>query len=782
MNRHLHIAILVAALSLALLRPFAAKAQLSALDKTLMVTDTLAWDSYCARLNAVRKHRPTVALVLGGGGAKGAAHIGVIRYLKEIDMPVDIVLGTSMGALMGSMLSLGYTPDEIEDIVGNMPWDDMMTDRLPREYISYRDKKYKEKYALTVPFDIRDSKFLRSMPSAYINGRNVGNLLTSLTVGYQDSIRFDALPIPFACIATDLIKGKGLVCLSGSLPDALRTTMSLPMVFAPQKRNGMYLVDGGMIDNFPTDVAKAMGADIIIGVSVSSPEKPYSEVSNAADLVNLVIDLSGKTLLAETLEIPDVLIKPALDGLSTMSFDRESIYHLMQNGYEAALDNASALDSLRRIVGRGHFPKTDRPARNLLRDSVVLRSVDIVGLNDMEEKIMLHKSGLKAGQTINKDDLDHGVSEMFASNMFRNVRYRLYGDGSEYDLVLECEKGPENQAGLGVRFDTEELVSAIVNIGLGTRRLHGPAADLTVKLSANPYVRLDLSYDMYKAPRVNFSVDYRYTNTGLMRFGNNPFSLTYMASQQELYISGLRWRYWDLRAGLRNRWVRMMDVHSFDGEVKLDNTYWAGVFFASRLDKTDDGYFPTRGIRVDFDYNWQFNTNSRAVADFKNNYYHSLYLDITGIVPVYRDVVSFIPSLSARVLLTRNPQTVPFEQRNFLGGSIKSRYMPHQIAFEGINNMAYGQNMLAVARLDWRFMPVPKHYITLSGHMAACADLAISTQSGEIANPKAMFGASLGYSFKTPVGPISANIHWSDANRANGTRPVGFYLSAGFVF
>lgn len=782
MRRYFHITLVFIIVMAALLRPSVARAQLSSLDKMLMVTDTLAWDSYSAQLKAVRRHRPTVALVLGGGGAKGAAHVGVIKYLQEIDMPVDIVLGTSMGALMGSMLSLGYTPEEIEDIVGNMPWDDMMTDRLPREYVSYRDKKYKEKYVLTVPFDIRGSRFLRSMPSAYINGRNVGNLLNSLTVGYQDSIRFNTLPIPFVCMATDLIKGKGLVCLSGSLPDALRTTMSLPMVFSPQKRNGMYLVDGGMIDNFPSDVAKALGADIIIGVSVASPDKPYSEVSNAADLVSLVIDLSGKTLLAETLKIPDVLIKPALDGLGTMSFDRESIYQLMQNGYAAACENASALDSLRQIVRQGHFPKAAKPARNLLRDSVVLRSVDITGLNDMEEKIMLHKSGLKAGQTISKAALDHGVSEMFASNMFRNVRYRLYGDGPEYDLVLECEKGPENQAGLGVRFDTEELVSAMVNIGLGARRLYGPAADLTVKLSANPYVRLDLSYDSYKAPVVNFSVDYRYANTGLMRFGNSPFSLTYMASHQELYLSGLRWRYWDLRAGLRNRWVRVMDVHSFDGAVNLDNTYWAGAFFASRLDKTDDGYFPTKGIRVDFDYNWQFNTNSNAVRDFRNNNYHSLYLDIAGVVPVYREVVSFIPSLSTRVLLTRNPETVPFEQRNFLGGSLKGRYMSHQMVFAGINNMAYGDNMLAVARLDWRFMPAPKHYITVSGHVAACADLAVAPKYVEVTDPRMMLGASLEYCFRTPLGPISANIHWSDANRTNGTRPVGFYLSAGFDF
>ena len=224
--------------------------------------DSAAIAAMRGKMDEIRVYRPTVALVLSGGGAKGTAHVGVIRRMEELGIPVDMVLGTSMGGLIGGLYAMGYTVDQMDSLVRNMDWDWALTDRLSRKYISYSDMKYKEKYLLSIPFyyekdyfrmkladenrydpmhkhemlDIgadneRGSDFLKrnligSLPSGYIYGQNVSNLISSLTIGYQDEMDFVDLPIPFFCIASDLVSGKAKIWHHGKINDAMRSTMS----------------------------------------------------------------------------------------------------------------------------------------------------------------------------------------------------------------------------------------------------------------------------------------------------------------------------------------------------------------------------------------------------------------------------------------------------------------------------------------------------------------------------------------------------------------------------
>ena len=259
--------------------------------------DSIAVKEMREYMDEIRQYRPTVALVLSGGGAKGASHIGVIYRLEELGIPVDVVLGTSMGGLVGSLYSLGYTPHQMDSIVRNINWGWAFSDKVSREYISYAGMKYRETYLLSIPFYYErdyyrkkvaeDSRFdpvrrhesfnfgadqgdgsefvkknlLGSLPSGYIYGQNVTNLISSLTIGYQDSLDFKQLPIPFVCVATDLVSGKAKIWHSGKINTAMRSTMSIPGIFSPVRTEGMVLVDGGLRDNYPTSLAKEMGAD-----------------------------------------------------------------------------------------------------------------------------------------------------------------------------------------------------------------------------------------------------------------------------------------------------------------------------------------------------------------------------------------------------------------------------------------------------------------------------------------------------------------------------------------
>ena len=297
--------ILLAVVAFSMMQPLSARS----VDP---VKDSIAIAQMRQRMDEIRKTRPTVALVLSGGGAKGAAHVGVIKRIEELGIPVDMVLGTSMGGLIGALYSLGYTSEQMDTIVSNIDWGWALSDKLSREFISYEDMKYKEKYMLSIPFYYEkdyfeakvqnDSRYemhrkhhedfhigadqesglammkrnlLGSLPSGYIYGQNVNNLISSLTVGYQDSIDFKDLPKPYICIAADMVTGKAKIWHSGKSNQAMRSTMSIPGMFAPVRVDGMVLVDGGIRDNYPTALAREMGADIIIGVDLSQGRKSY---------------------------------------------------------------------------------------------------------------------------------------------------------------------------------------------------------------------------------------------------------------------------------------------------------------------------------------------------------------------------------------------------------------------------------------------------------------------------------------------------------------------------
>ena len=340
------------------------------------------------RLDSIRivEHRPTVALVLAGGGAKGAAHVGVISYLESIGMPVDLVLGTSMGGLVGGIYSLGYDAPHLDSLIRSIDWDMALSDKVPRKYLSYSTIKYKEKYVLSFPFYYDKKEFMRqksdelqyphrsdeihfgadgddasglvrsnlmgSLPSGMVYGQNVNNLFSSLSVGYQDDIDFyTELPIPFICVATDLVKGTAKIWTQGKLNTALRSTMSIPGLFTPVKTEGMVLVDGGMRNNYPTDLAKKCGADIVIGVNLSGGYKTYSEINNLGDILDTGIDMMGRASFENNIDIPDVTIKPDLHEYSMMSFDSKSIDVIIGRGYEAAVAVSDQLDSLKQVIG-----------------------------------------------------------------------------------------------------------------------------------------------------------------------------------------------------------------------------------------------------------------------------------------------------------------------------------------------------------------------------------------------------------------------------------------------
>ena len=798
---------LLASLTVMVMSIFSVSAQVphSVLDSRREMKD-LRVDKIKHKLDSVRavRHRPTVALVLSGGGAKGAAHVGVIKYLESIGMPVDIVMGTSMGGLVGGIYALGYDAAQLDSIIRDINWDMALSDKVPRDYLSYSSIKYKEKYVLSFPFFYDKNEYIQmkngdqqytrrtedihfgageadatnmvkdnllgSLPSGMVYGQNVNNIFSSLSVGYQDVTDFYDLPIPFLCVATDLVSGTAKIWTEGKLNTALRSTMSIPGLFAPVRVDGMVLVDGGMRNNYPTDLAKKVGADIVIGVNLSEGYKNYNEINNLADIINTGIDMLGRTSFESNIDIPDVNIKPDLHEFNMLSFDDRSIDTIINRGYQAALTVADKLDSLKAVLGSDRTVLGNDPADDIRLRKILVSGVEITGVDDKESLYLMNKIKVGAGSRMGNAEIEDAVATIFGTNAFDYVNYELLGDEEPYRLRFNCKRGPICQLGLGGRFDTEEIVSVLINLGLGVHKIQGSSLDFTGKVGTNPNASLTYSYITPKGMSFNVMAGVRYTDRNTFSIGDNRFRINFLDVRQEIFLSNITWSTFYLKTGFRNDYYNVNSVmaeQAFgDYDVNQLTNDYVTFFFNARKDSFDNAYIPTKGKSFGISYDWVFGGGPQ-----KFNNFHAFTLDAKQVVG--GDSFAFIPSVNIRYLLG---DEVPVPFTNTIGGSMAGRYLDQQIPFIGINNAAAMQKILGVARADWRVRLFKNNYLSAIANYAVSCDEISAFKNWE-EEVSGYLGCGLQYTYNSIVGPLGFNVHWSSY-----THNVGLYLSLGFDF
>lgn len=796
----------ILAAALALFAAHAADAQVAELRTVDPVSDSIAIAKMRYKMERIRRERPTVALVLSGGGAKGAAHVGAIQFLEKVGIPVDMVLGTSMGGLVGGLYSMGYSPAQMDSLLRSLDWSVMLSDQIPSEYRSYQHRKYKEQYLFSIPFyysqnaltsegkpskktspeeeertlhlgandefadkTLKDNLF-GSLPAGYIYGHNVNKLFSQLTAGYQDDIDFCDLPLPFFCIASDLVTGKAMLWHEGKLNTALRSTMSIPGIFAPVRENGMVLVDGGIRNNYPTDVAKAMGADIVIGVELSDAVMEYSDIYNIGDMVWKVIDILGMDSFDKNVNIPDVTIKPNLEGYNMMSFDPASIDIIISRGYEAAYDKADELFAIKDKIGRAELTLQNKPATDVGKEDIMISEVTFEGLTPTDKRYLSDKIAIKAGDTVTKADIEAAIATLYGTQSFDYVTYELLGTGQPFVLNLKCKKGPVHQVGVGARFDTESLVSLLINAGFNVHKVQGSSWDFTTRASASPYFNLHYAYKTPKFPTINIDVKEAYTNANVYELKNSHMNLAYWNISQQLYLSDLNWMKANIKAGIRNEYVNVKSLlvegdmpNKFDKDM-LKNDY-ISVFFDAIRDTYDDGYFPKKGFKGALYYRYVFNGIKEG---FEPN--HSVQAEASGVLRL-SDYFHIIPSIYTRFVFGNS---VSLAHANFVGGNIGGRYIEQQLPFVGISCCAPVSAKVGIARADFRLHLTKNNYLTTTVNVMKTSD----TISKELLwAGDTTIGAGLEYGYDSILGPIKLNVNWS-----NFTEAVGAYVSIGFDF
>ncbi len=381
--------------------------------------------------------RPKIGLVLGGGGAKGAAHIGVLKVLEELKVPIDFIGGTSMGAVVGSLYASGMSPDEIERALTSVDWDDLFTDSPPRSDIDFWRKRDDFTILSALELGIKDGRV--RAPRAFIAGQKIGLLFETLLMPVSNITDFDKLPTPYRAVASDLGTGEVVVLKSGRLVDAARASMSVPGVFPPVEVNGRLLADGGVVRNLPVDIVRSMGADIIIAVDVGKALPPKEKLKSMLAITNQMIDIMMKANVQaqiDSLTERDIFVRPDLGTIDSGDFKRgkEAIERGMRAAWsqEAALRKLSVTDAEYSVYRARHQRETPT--------SVRVGEVAIEGLSRVSPETVRSKLDIEPGQEIGIEQLKHKIGTVYGMGDFELVALNAKRRDDVYDLTVRANE------------------------------------------------------------------------------------------------------------------------------------------------------------------------------------------------------------------------------------------------------------------------------------------------------------------------------------------------------
>lgn len=767
-----------------------------------------------AHLDSVRRAegRPTVALVLSGGGAKGAAQVGALKYLEEQNIPVDIVFGTSIGGLLGGLYAVGYTSQDMRDLFCTQDWGKTLTDKVDPEHISYVTKLDRQKYLVNIPFHYEKVKttkrrhghshesysdgsgaalksigangeagvstqkgannFTSSLPTGYAYGFNINNLLTSLTVGYQDSISFATLPRPYLCVASDMVSLKAKYWSSGSLKTAMRSTMSIPGLFNPVRTQEMILVDGGTRNNYPTDFARAAGADYIIGIELADADPEYSDVHHLGNILGQFIKMLGKDAYDKNIDYPFVRVKPDLKGFNMLSFTEAAVDTMILRGYKAFEEKADELAAIKEVVGEAR-PHKFRKAVDISKTPVQIKSVVIDDVDENEAKLLMKKINLNAGQYVDKGIMDDAMSKIQATGAFESVTYALLGTESPYDLVFSCNRGPTHELGVGLRIDSEEWAAVQLRLGLNTRKLMGAKFNFEARLSRSQRVYAKYSQDIPYFPTLNVEAYFRHNSFDLFdKYDNTIYKGEWEHSTAcgKLFLSDNTWTRFNFELGLQYKYFFMDPKRSTTMLAEAiypgyTNTPFAGAFASASLYTMDNINFPTKGVKLDFKFDADL--AKPGTPDFKPIY--TAAADFRFVVPI-GNVFSIIPDIHWRSSFN-NEDSRSYYHMNFIGGDLAGRFIEHQIPFVGCNRLLNTHPHAAVINVDLRFKLIENLYLSAQGGYVSTGRK-FTDMFQSLAPEMYGFAGELGYD--TIVGPFKFAVKWASKSGWQVYGALGF--------
>lgn len=585
--------------------------------------------------------RLKIGVVLSGGGAKGAAHVGVLKILEEHNIPVDYIAGTSIGAYVAGMYSLGYSASEVEAIMMGVDWDSGYSDTIPRNILSYRDKQLRDRY--NIPLNIGYNEGQVRAPSGLLRGQTMSQLLRQSTDLVQQFGNFDDLAIPYRAVATDLETSLPMVISHGSMVKAMQASATVPGALQPAQIDGKLLVDGGIANNMPVDVVKAMGADIIIAVDIGSPlvkkDKLDSTIAVLDQLSNFLTNASTekqKLLLTDK----DVLIRPAIDALSTTDFTIMPL--ALTLGKEAANGQLDKLSSMSVSPEEYAAYVEAKKAKGKLLMADVRHSVNEI-VFDNQSKVSLNllteTLNIKPGQAVSKDELNEALKRIYSLNKFERVDAEFVEgeDGRVLTVTTKAKSWGPNYFQLGFNweddFNSESAISFDMAYTMTDLTFNGGEWRNEIKLGMEKLFATEFYQPLDRDQQFFSRARYQYDTRNWDLYDNNNRLLTFDKKTHTIEL-GIGYNYTSqgtIELGLvaergaiiNDAWLsRDLDFSSY------------GAYFRFGYDSLDSISFPTSGNRVTLNVYVRNEDFDDIIDDNQNQYSVQIEADWKGALSV----------------------------------------------------------------------------------------------------------------------------------------------------
>jgi NTE family protein len=709
--------------------------------------------------------RPKIGLVLSGGGAKGFAHIGVLKVLEEAGVKVDYIAGTSMGAVIGGLYASGYSATQIDSIFYNTDFDELLQDYIPRSSKSFYEKQNDQMYALTLPFD----KLKIGVPIALSKGMYNYNLLSKLTHRVRHVRDFNKLPTPFLCIATDIEKGEQVILKEGYLAQAMLASSAFPSLFSPVEINGKLLIDGGVVNNYPVEEIRKMGADIVIGVDVQDDLKDRNSLKDATRILVQISNLDMIKIMKDKQKLTDIYIKPEVSDYGVISFSEGQ--EIVKKGEEATF---GAYQQLKKLADTTIVYKLNEV--KVKKDFLQVKSISINKLDNYTRTYVLGKLRFNNGKKITYEDLKIGINNINATQNFSRISYTLESKENEDELKLSLTENPTKTfLKFGLHYDGLYKSAVLANITQKKSLFKNDVASLDLGLGDNIRYNFDYYIDngfywsfgiksRFNTFNKNVTTDFR-NGELLSQLGLNTINIDFSDLTNQVYMQTVFIQKFLIGAGIEHKLLRIKSDNLGNINPTFEKSSYLSVFGYMTYDSFDNKLFPKKG--------WTYTGDIHSFllsSDYTNEF--NRFTIAKGEIGVVKSINKKLTvKVQSEVGFTIGEESVPFFDF-VLGG----------YGFNSINNFRhfYGYDFLSIAgdsyfkscfTLDYEFYK--KNHFNLAANYANVQDQLF--ENGNWLSKPTYNGYAIGYALESIIGPIEIKYSWSpELNRGYAYFNVGF--------
>lgn len=714
-----------------------------------------------------QQKQPKVGLVLSGGGAKGFAHIAVLKEIDKAGIQLDYIGGTSMGAIVGGLYAAGFSGIEIEHIVKNTDFVNVLRDRLPRSTSPFFEKEYGEKTKITLPV----IKGIVGLPRGVSRGQNVLNMLFELLDATEEINDFSKLPIPFFCIATNVENGSGVLLENGSLPLALRASGSFPTLLNPITIDNKLLVDGGIANNFPVSIMKSKGIDIVIGVDVEGRLFEKEKLTSAIAILSQIVSYQMYDKSKQEKEKLDVYIHPDIFEYNVVDFDKKD--EIIEKGEL----EVKKFNKIFKEIAAKQIIKKKRKHIKINRDKRYISKIDLKGNEDYTRAFVLGKLNIREGDSISRQEISKRINLLSATKNYERIDYSLVKQNdNSYQLDFILKEGKDNATlSLGAHYDFLYKSGVLANYSQKHLFKKNDLFSLDVVLGDN--LRYNLNYFVDNGFYISYGFRSRYNhfranskfNPVLSQFPSlSNIDLKYTDITNQFFLQTTFDRKFALGLGIEHKHLKASTetITSGGNETVIDNSEYFNAFGYLKLDTYDKKYFVTKGYFADLNFKWYVRS-----TDFNNNFNSFAQTKGTlGFATTFFDKLTFQNTNEAGFTLNDSQSDI----FDFQLGGYNQNYINTFVSLYGYEFAELSNDSFLKSEFHLRYALAEKHYASFIANYARLEDNVF--KDIEIFN-NIKSGYALGYSYNSILGPLEIKYSWSpDSNQNYWLFNLGFWF------